>query len=159
MEVHEEYFMRAKRQLHIADHMIYMTYNLVRDPKLLLSVMDNIFLALTNAITAVLHYEHQYKEIPRVPEGFEAKFLLFKEKCARKSDVDEAYFHFIREVKDIIMEHKTSPVEFRRHDTYIICTDHYKMRTISIDKIKSYLRLTKDFIQLAERSISLVHHA
>ncbi len=153
MEEVEAFKAKAKRSIHIADHMIYMTYNVVRDPKILLSIMDNIFLSQISAINAVLHQEKVYKSIPSIPEGFEAKFMLFK--SLYSSSIGDIYLKMIRDVKDTIFEHKTSPVEFRRKDKYIICNGSYKMRTISIEKIKEYIKLTKEFLQLTEKIINL----
>ena len=153
METYLGHRRKASRYLHVADHMIYMTYNVVGDPKLLLSVMDIIFLSLTNAVTSVLEYAYKYKIIPQVPQGFEAKFMLFKDLGA-KYGVDEMFLFMLRDVKDTIYEHKTSPVEFRRKDKYVICSDSYEMKTISLDQIKEYIRQTRDFIKLTEKITS-----
>ncbi|MDP7115842.1 MAG: hypothetical protein QF632_04770 [Candidatus Woesearchaeota archaeon] len=150
MRSFEEYRKRAVKNLHIADHMIYMTYNVVKDPKILVSIMENVFLAASNAITAVLHFEYTYKNIPSVPEGFETKFMLFKHECAEKCGVDASYLKTIRMLKDTIIEHRTSPVEFRRKDKYVICGDNYKMKVIGIEDIKEYIRTIKEFMNLTD---------
>jgi hypothetical protein len=154
MEKFQEAREKARRNLQIADHMLYMTYGLVQDPKLLMAVMENVFLALTNAMSSVLHYEKLFKRIPPFPENFEAKYSLFKEKCASRYSVDDKYLNIIRDVKDIIAEHRKSPVEFVRKDRFVICSDNYRMKTISVEQIKQYISTTKAFLQEANNIVS-----
>lgn len=146
MEKFQEYRDKAKRNLQVADHMIYMTYNIVKDPKLLLAIMENIFLALTHSMSSVLYYERLFKRVPPFTDNFESKFSLFREKCAPKFNVEKEYLDLIREVKGIILEHKKSPVEFVRKDRFVICNGNYKMKTISVEQIKKYVSQTKVFV-------------
>jgi hypothetical protein len=154
MEKFQEAREKAKRNLQIADHMIYMTYNLIQDPKLLVVVMENIFLALTNAMSSVLYYEKFFKRLPPFPENFEAKFALFQQTCVSKYNIDKSYVSMIRDVKDFIFEHRQSPVEFVRKDRFVICTNNYQMKAVSVDQIKKYISLSKVFLQEANRIVS-----
>tara|TARA_Y100000310_G_C20694493_1_gene824579 strand:+ start:1182 stop:1661 length:480 start_codon:yes stop_codon:yes gene_type:complete len=148
----EELRITSKRNIQIADHMIYMTYNVVKDPKILLSIMDNIFLGFSKAMNAVLQAEYIYKKIPSIPKGFEAKSMLFRD-IALKYDINDEYLKAMREIKETIIDHKTSPVEFRRKDKFVICSGDYKMRTIDIDIIKKYIKLAKEFISKTDSII------
>jgi hypothetical protein len=154
MEKFQEYREKAKRNLQVADHMIYMTYNIVKDPKLLLAIMENIFLALTHSMSSVLYYERLFKKVPPFTDNFESKFTIFKERCAPKFKVEKEYLNLIREVKDIILEHKKSPVEFVRKDRFVICNGNYKMKTISVDQIKKYISQTKTFVGKMNQIVS-----
>ena len=53
----------------------------------------------------------------------------------------------IRDIKDIIVEHRKSPMEFVRKDRFVICTDNYRMKTIDAGQIKNYISDAKIFIQ------------
>ncbi len=53
----------------------------------------------------------------------------------------------MQDIKDIIIQHKKSPVEFTRKDSFVICSDDYQMKTISLDKMKNYILHSKSFIQ------------
>jgi hypothetical protein len=57
MEKFQELREVAKKKLQLADHILTMTYPIVNDSKLLLAVVENMFLALTNAMGSVLYYE------------------------------------------------------------------------------------------------------
>ena len=144
----------AKKKISLADHMLTMTYPLVHDTKLLLVVLENVFLAMTNAMGSVLHYERLFKRVPPFTDNFENKFILFKEKCVHKYNIDPKYTGLLREIKDIIVQHRKSPVEFVRKDRFVICTENYKIKTISVDQIKGYIAHAKNFIQLTNLIVS-----
>ena len=147
MEKYEELREHARKRLQVADHMLTMTYPMVKDPKLLLAVMENIFLALTNSIGALLHYERMYKRVPPFQDTFVSKFSVFKQKCAQSYRIDPDYVSMVQEIKEIILQHKKSPVEFTRNDAFVICSEDYKMKTISLDKMKIYILKSKTFIK------------
>ena len=54
----------AKQKIKVADHIISVTYPLVKDPKLLLGVLENIHSALMHCISAILEYDRLFKRIP-----------------------------------------------------------------------------------------------
>jgi len=146
MELFQESLEKAKRNIYIADHMLLVTYPLVKDTKLLLAVIENIFLGYTNAMSAVLHYERNLKLIPPFQNNFESKFNMFRQRCIYKYKIDKNYVLEIQDIKDIIIGHKKSPVEFVRKDRFVICSDNYKLRTINLQEIRKYLNKAKLFI-------------
>ena len=154
MEKFQELREQAKKKLNVADHMLTMTYPLVQDSKLLLAVMQNIFLALTYSIGSILHYERSFKTIPPFQDNFSSKFNMFRAKIVDAYKIDKNYVDFIQEIKDIIVQHQQSPVEFVRKDRFVICSDDYKMKTISIENMREYLNKTKSFIALASKIVS-----
>ena len=138
---------KAQEKLKLADHMLTQTYPLIKDPKLLVAVMENVFLALTNAMASVLYYERTFKSIPPFVDNFENKFRLFKEKCTPKYDLSKKYSDAIAEVKEAVLAHRKSPIEFARKENFVICSDNYKLKTITIEQIKGYIDLTKTFLK------------
>jgi len=146
MEKYEELRGYANKQIKVAEHMLTMTYPLVKDPKLLLAVIERVFASLNNAMSAVLHYEWTYKRIPSFPESFEARFDLFKARCARRYNLSPECVTMIQSVRDLINEHKRSPVEFTRKNKFVICSDDYRMRTVSVDQMKEFITKAKVFI-------------
>lgn len=147
MEKYEELRDIARKKIKIADHMLTMTYPMIKDPKLLLAVMENIFLALTNSIGSLLHYERNYKRVPPFQDTFVSKFNVFRQKCVGRFNIDPELVLMVQEIKDIIMQHKKSPVEFTRNDSFVICSEDYKMKTISLEKMRNYIIKSRLFIQ------------
>ncbi len=147
MERFQELREAAKLNIRKADHMISVTYPLVKDTKLLLAVMENIFLGLTNTMSSLLYYEFLFKKIPRFQDNFDSKFNIFRARCTRRHKIDESYVELIQEVKNTVKQHKKSPVEFVRNDKFVICDNDYNMKAISVDEVKSHISKAKLFIE------------
>lgn len=130
-----------------------MTYPIVNDGRLLVAVAENIFLALTNTMGSVLYYERLFKRVPPFHDNFSSKFNLFKE-YAEKENIDAGYLRLIQNMKEIIVKHKKSPVEFTRKDQFVICNGSYKLYTISVNELKDYVAKAKSFLSNTERIIS-----
>lgn len=147
MEQHKDARDKALKKIQIADHMLTQTYPLVNDPKLLLSVLENVFLSLTNGMAALLYYDHKYGDLPDFQDTFESKYNLFKLRLVDKYNLDRSYVTFIGSIKDIIVNHKKSPVEFARKGAFIICGDNYSTKTISTGDMRKYISTTKIFVE------------
>lgn len=154
MEKFQELRDIAKKRITIADHILTQTYPLVQDTKLLLAVIENIFLALTNSMGSILHYERLFKRIPPFYDNFDSKFNMFRSRVVNAYNIDKEHIKFIQDVKDITIAHKKSPIEFKRKDRFVICSDDYNIKEITLEKIKDYVSKTKLFMQKAESIVS-----
>lgn len=153
MEKFQEAREKALENLRIADHMVSVTYPLLKDNKLLLAAMENLFLSLTHAMNAILYYDRLFKRVPPFSDTFEVKFDLFRKSCVPRYNIGKSHPALIREVRDILVSHKKSPVEFSRKDTFVICSPDYRLRTISVKELKEYLTEAKVFIQSMVRIV------
>lgn len=147
MEKFQELRDAARKKLQLADHILTMTYPMVKDPHLLLSSVENLFLAFSYGMGSVLHYERTFKRIPPFPDDFASKFELFRDKCAKRYDIPEEHLKIIKGLREIIVAHKKSPVEFSRKENFVICAEDYRMRAISPDEVKGYIEKAKLFIK------------
>lgn len=145
----------AKKNIAIADHMMNVTYKLINDPKLLLSIIARINSALTLSLQSVLHFERYYKRIPPFHDSFEAMYNVFKTRITSKYHINIEHLTLLNEVNAIVRQHKESAMEFTRQDKLIICGDNYGMKILSEDKIKNYIKKSKLFIQEMENMVSL----
>lgn len=151
-----ERFQKAKEDalkfLKSADHMLTQTYPLVKDPKLLLAVLNNISITLEHIMSAVLYYDRIYRRIPPFYDNFESKFNIFKMKSAPMNKMTEMVA-FVHEINELVSRHKHSPVEFSRKDAFVICDDDYRMRTISVQMLHDYVEKTKRFYSQMEETV------
>ena len=146
MEKYEEIRDKAIKNIKIADHMLTQTYPLVKDPRLLLTVLENVFLSLTNAIGALLYFERLYKRVPSFNDTFESKYNTFKMKLVGRYNIDKENVKFIADVKSIIVSHKKSPVEFSRKGVFVMCSEDYRMRALTPEEMKKYVARAKAFV-------------
>ncbi len=145
MEVFQKLVLEANRHLRLADHMAYVTYPMLKDAKLLLSILDNIDKSLKRALDAYLYYERLYKRISFFPEDFNTKIDLFQRSAGVRYNL-RSYPILIKELHFILKKHKESPVEFVKGEKLIICNGDYRMKVLQITDIKNYLGKAKPFI-------------
>lgn len=144
----------AKEKIKLADHMLYSTFPMVKDPRLLVGVMNNIFLALTNAMSSVLYYDRLFKRIPDFKDDFNNKFNVFKQNVVRRRNIDTEYVNLIQDIKNLIVQHKKSPMEFSRGDKFVICTSSFRYKTISVNDMKKFINKSKLFINEIDSIVS-----
>lgn len=145
---------KALQKIKVADHMLFMTYPLVKDPKLLLAIIENIYASLDSGMAALLHYERLFKRIPPFNDTFASRFEIFKNKMVEKHNLNPRYVKLIQEVKSLLSEHKKSPVEFAKKDKFIICSPTYNIKTIDIKLVKKYIFETKLFVDNINKIVS-----
>ena len=146
MERFQEEHNQAVQNLRIADHMLNVTYPLLNDPKLLLSVMDNTFLSLTHSMASILHYDRFFKRIPPFHDNFESKFNMFKLKSMPTHRIDKSIPETMLQIKELILLHRKSPVEFRKNGQFVICHENYETTIITLNQIKEFTQKAKQFI-------------
>ena len=137
---------KAVKNIQYADHLLTQTYPAVKDPKLLLAVLENMFLALTSSMAAILHYERYNGTIPPFQDTFDSKFNMLKLKVAANHKITNEELNLILEVKNLVSAHKQSPVEFAKKDAFVICSDKYNLKTIYFDQMKKFLLQSKELI-------------
>ena len=146
MEQFQEFRAKSLKHLKIADHMLIITYPLVKDPKLLMTVLDNLYNSMMCSVNSMLFYERLFKRINIFGESVEERLRIFKH-LAQKHALDPQFIKSIRELKEIVREHKNSPMEFARKDKFVIYTASQDLKTISKESIKKYVKTAKDFYE------------
>jgi len=141
---------KALKHIRLADHMYSITLPMVKETKLLIAVLENIFLSFSYTMTALLEFERMNKRVPKFANEFESKLTQFQLKTMKNHSVPEKYVSTMLEIRDIIQNHKVSPIEFVRKDQFVICSDAYSMKTITPDTIKNYLLTAKDFFSFTD---------
>ncbi len=147
MEIYQELAKKSFSSFKTADHLTYMTFPLIKDNKLILTILENINIALINGMNSILEFERLYKRVSPLPENFDMRYDMFQKLVSRRYDIKLEELSLIRSIKNIIDNHKNSPVEFSRPGKFVICSKDFRMKTVSIDEIKQYLILTKGFLR------------
>lgn len=148
MEKYAVLIQEANKHYNNADHMVYMTYPLVNDPKLIIAIAENLYKALMNAVDAVIEYEYTYKRIDRLPTTFEEKIEEFKE-ISRTYNFERSIILILKELKALIDFRQKSPIEFIRKSNFVICDKNYSTRMINLKKMKENIAEVKPFLTKA----------
>jgi len=136
----------ANRRFVSADHMLFMTYPLVKDTKLLIIIAENLCQACVLALDALLKYEMMFRRLNRVPTNFNEKMDVLKREIAGRYNIQRSNIVNIEDLNKLIEARKNSPIEFCKRDKYVICSDDYKTNFLTLDKLKNYLNESKIFI-------------
>ncbi|MBI2136731.1 hypothetical protein HYU06_06695 [Candidatus Woesearchaeota archaeon] len=147
----EDYLVKrdiALKNLKTADHLLNVTYPIVKDPKLFLSVLDHLFLALLGSVTAILHYELHYRRVAYFKDNFQEKYDLFVRHCIKPYNINKDYLDFILSIKSLVIAHQKSSMEFVRKENIVICDDKYSCKTIDVNLLRSYIDKSRMFVYL-----------
>ncbi|MDP2909084.1 MAG: hypothetical protein Q8N77_04740 [Nanoarchaeota archaeon] len=141
---------KANRSFQTADHLAYVTYPLLKETKLVITITENLYSAFICAMDAFLAYERMYKRIHEIPQDFRSRLEVFS-KIAPRYGIGRDQVLLIEDLKRVIDCRNKSPIEFVRQDKLVICSEDYKMRTLSYDKVKDYLVKSKPFFTALNR--------
>ncbi len=144
----------ARKKLSVADHILTQTYPLVKDPKLLVAVLQNLYEAVEAGISAMLQYEADRNRLTLVAEDFDAQLALFRQHVVPSYNVPLEFMRFVGELRETIKEHRASPVEFVRKGTFVICDEGYRIRTLSADQLKRHMQRAKAFVSFMEEKVN-----
>lgn len=142
----QEQYDKAVRSWRTADHLLTKTYPFIQEPKLLLTVIENLFLAMSNAMAAMLKHEYAQKRIPAFGETFDEKMRVMRLHVAQRLQIPGEELSIAQELKNIVLAHKQSPVEFVRNNVFVICGKNYELQPLAETQVKIYHRRAKVFI-------------
>ncbi len=143
----------AAKTIKTADHMAYITFPLLKDKRLLIKILSEIYLAMLNIVNAVLQYEYYYKRIILYKDA-RMNFNTFVERCSSRYSISQEDVKRILDIFTIIEKHKQSPMEFVRREKLVIMSDDMQTESISIERLKEYLILSKELLRKVSEVIN-----
>lgn len=152
MEKFLEYFYNAEKHLKTADHMTYITYQLVQEKNLVLKILSEINNFTINLINAVLQYDYLYKRIQLTSNAKTNLRIFFNKSCQRYS-INEQEKKHIMEIIELNQKHKHSPLEFIRKEKIVIMSENMQTHILTIEKIKSFLATSKSIHEKIKKSL------
>ncbi|MBS3150419.1 hypothetical protein J4425_01265 [Candidatus Woesearchaeota archaeon] len=145
----------ANKLINRADHLLYITYPLVKDNKIIINIAENINSGVITAMEALLAYDKLYKRIPPYSNDFTIKFEMFKSKVVPRYNIEREYVVLISDLKNFMDNRKKSGTEFVKEDKFVIFRQN-KVDTLSFDKIKQNLNSSKGFLSRVNRILGNV---
>ncbi len=147
----EEGFNEAKRLIKAADHMIYVTYPVLKESRLLIKILEQIGQAINLALGLILEKEFKDKKIEGLPE--KKNFLEAFIKVSSKYGISMTQINELDSIFEVIERHKKSPMEFARKDKLIILSDNLRTEALTLERLKSFINTSKDFMKKIESSL------
>jgi hypothetical protein len=152
MEKFLENLFEAEKSIRRLDHIIYVTYPIIKDKRLLLKILTEIKSSIARCISSILHYEYIYKRIKLSKNPIE-NLRTFKTKCASRYEISFAEMKLITELFNIIKRHKTSPFEFRKEDKIVILSENLEPKIVIFKDTKEFLALAKIILDKTKKRI------
>lgn len=132
-------FEKALQQYRIAEHLLNTTFPLMKDSKLLMGIIHNISASLEFAVDSL---------VPKNIALLSKLTLLLEARNISPEQID-----LIKKLKSIISLHNKSPVEFKRGNKHVICTEDYGLEILSIHDIEKFLKQTETFLKYTEKQL------
>ncbi len=143
---HEELLVAARKEMEVADHLLYVTYPMVKESKFLLSVASKVATSARIALQALLEYEKLGNNILDYPPSFVAQMSIYKRELERKHNLDPTFHRLFQRLFEIYQSNKNSLIKFKRGDSYVLATKDYTLSVLDYETIKKYANVTKKFI-------------
>jgi hypothetical protein len=137
-----------------ARHLLQVTFPMIKDPKLLLGVMDNISASLESSMDAILAYERLLRLVPIYNNNYQSKFNLFRMKSVKRNNISPEVIHLMSELRYTLDLHKKSPMEFQRGNRFVICNKDYQLKVISLKDLQQYIYTAKGMLDQMEKIVS-----
>ena len=142
-----ELLANASKLLATADHLAFVTYPMVKEPKLAFTISEHLYNACVNAMDALLYYEYRYKRLDILPDKFTTKVIIFKQQIGPRYNIDRSQILAIEDMHNLLEDRKKSQVEFRKHDKMVMFHPDYEIKTLTMEKVKSYVYEAKSFLE------------
>jgi len=152
MEKFLEHIQEAENIIRKIDHLVYVTFPLVKDKRLLLKSITESKRAIVSCINSILQYEYLYRRI-RIYKDPGLNFQTFKNKCSKRYGINENEIKLINHLFEVSKKHEQSSFEFIKQDKIIILSEKLQPETIPIEKTKEFLVLAKDILYKTKNTI------
>jgi len=146
MENYHELINKAQKEIDSSDHLLFVTYNIVKDSKFVFSVTNQLIDAVKYALEALLEFERKSKLIEPYPKQFNFMVGTFKKKVSERREFDEKTLIFLNKLVTMEQTIESSSINFRRGDTYVLADEEFGTQAIELQTIKSYFSSAQEFV-------------
>jgi len=147
---------KAYQQYNTASHLLNVTFPLVKDQKLFLGIVHNLFASVEAAMTAILQYERDLRLVSGFNEAdFRSKFNTFRNRSVRRNKIPVESVLLIQTLWETVELHQKSPMVFQRGASVVICDRQYELKSITARDVAQYLSRTKQFLDSMEQIMRL----
>jgi hypothetical protein len=148
------YARKALIQCKSADHLLHKTFPLIKDPKVLVGVLDNLACSLELAMSAILAFEKKEGIIEAYPNNFNGKFSMFQRHTVPRRGIAPIHQETLIRLRALLDLHKKSTVEFQRGNKLVLCTSRYEMETLTKEDMSDYIKTTREFLRIMDKIIN-----
>lgn len=152
MEKFLQNLQEADKIIKAVDHLVYVTFPLVKDKKMLIKMLVELKNAVALCINSILQRDYVYRKI-RLYKDAKENFKTFEEKCSLRYGISQNEVNQISKLFEIAEKHKKSPLEFMRNGKVVIMSENFNTETITHEKLKEYVILARNILKRIEETL------
>jgi len=137
-----------RRLLKTADHLVYVTYPIIKESKVLIKALDEIGESLRGMINLILKRENERKMVKIYPS--EKDNLETFIKISKSYGISPKLLNDIFQIIELSERRKKSPMEFSRKDKFVMMHETLRTESVSVEDLKRYLCSAKELLKIAD---------
>ena len=153
-EPYEYMLRRAKKEISTSDHLLYVTYRTIENPKFLVSISEHIIKSAKLALRALLEYEVAYKRLFVYVDELAPQLDIFQDELYKRHQFTPDHLLLLRKLRKLEQSAKEAVISFRRDDRYFFSNQQMETESVGLDDVKALLKRTKSFIAKVDIIIS-----
>lgn len=138
----------AKRLIRNADHLLYITFPIIKENRLLAKILDEMGKAMGLLMEDVLQREKNVSS-----SGWGERMIDFS-KCSSKYGMDDAQISNLGRMMEMVQKRRESVMDFSRQDRLIMMSESLVTESLTSEDLKRYLSVSKDMLKKVENSFS-----
>jgi hypothetical protein len=142
----------AEKKLKTIDHILYVTFPLLKDKKILLKTMVETKIAINNCINSILQYEY-IKERINLSDNPKQNLKIFIDSCAQRYRIEPSEIKKILDLFELVEKHKKSSFEFVKENKIIILSESMQSQSLTLEKAKEFLILGKNLLKKTKETL------
>ncbi|MBN1923437.1 MAG: hypothetical protein JW791_01600 [Nanoarchaeota archaeon] len=154
MEEYKTLIEQAYKEAKLADYMAYVTSKLVKDKKLLISIIDHINKSFYLALNAYLIKERLYRRVPPVPKEHELLIEMFFQNCAQNLKVEKGLKDTMLKINKAVNAYNERGMLLQRATKYVFVASNYELIDLKIDEVKEYLKKNLEFVNVIKEGLN-----
>ena len=143
----------ADKKIQIANHLIYVTFPLIKNKRLLIKIIQDLKTAVLNCVNSILQYESLKKRIKLTRDPLE-NFKIFSEQCAPEYDLTNQETNQILDLFEIARKQEQSSMEIMKNERVILLSKNLTSEFITIETAKKYLQLSINLLKKTKGKFS-----
>lgn len=146
---------KAEKKIQNANHLIYMTYPIVKNQKLIPKILSEIKESILATISAILQYEYLLQNI-ELEDDSKSNFQIFIKKCAPKYSIAYSELLQTKKIIQLAQDHSASSMTVSKNDSIILLSKNMKKSTIALEDTKNFLQIARRIFKKSQERIRKV---
>ena len=154
MEDYKTLIEQAYKEAKVADYMAYVTSKLVKDKKLVISIMEHMNKSFILSLNAYLTKERFFRRVPPVPAEPSLVIEMFFSECAKSLNVETSLKIVMQTINRAVKAYSDRGILLTKGEKYVFVSPNYELIDIKLDDVKKWLRQNITFVNMIRERLN-----